>query len=122
MLGDGLISIIKMDGTILSLAEDKTDSFSNITNSLSKNMTNKEWRFLRLQENLCRAVLLCTDGVSDDLVNTEGFVSGFVSYAVDLSCVSASRYTRELLNNWPTPKHSDDKTIACLFRKEAGDE
>jgi len=123
MIGDGLIGILKIDGTVLSLAEDKTDGFSNLTSALSMKTTSKEWRFLTLQEDLCRAVLLCTDGVSDDLTDTEEFVRGFIISLTDnLACVSASRNTRKMLENWPTPKHSDDKTIVCLFRKEAEDE
>ena len=35
--------------------------------------------------------------------------------------VSASRHVRAMLESWPTPKHSDDKTLACLCRTEATD-
>jgi serine/threonine protein phosphatase PrpC len=122
MIGDGLIAILKIDGTVLPLTENKSDSFSNITSALSKNTTSKDWRFLTLQEELCRAILLCTDGVSDDLMDTDSFIREFVTYTIDLACVSASRNTRKMLENWQTPKHSDDKTIVCLFRKEIEDE
>jgi len=122
MLGDGLIAVLKNDGTVLSLAEDKTNGFSNITSALSKKTTDKEWRFMTLQEELCRAVLLCTDGVSDDLTDTDAFISEFLTHTVDSACISASRNARIMLENWPVPKHSDDKTIACLFRRETEDE
>ena len=123
MLGDGLLAVLKSDGTVLSLSEDKTGSFSNVTSALSKNTTSKDWRFLTLQENLCRAVLLCTDGISDDLTDIDNFVRGFVAHSVALACtVAASRSARKMLEDWPTPKHSDDKTIACLFGEEVVDE
>lgn len=122
MIGDGLAAILKIDGSVLTLTEDKTNGFSNITSALSKNITGKEWRFLTLQEDLCRAVLLCTDGVSDDLTDTVRFVNEFITYTVNSACVSASRNTRIMLEDWPAPRHSDDKTIVCLFRKEAEDE
>ncbi|MDR2596006.1 MAG: protein phosphatase 2C domain-containing protein [Treponema sp.] len=122
MLGDGLIAVLKNDDTVLSLAEDKANGFSNITSALSEKTTDKEWRFQTLQEELCRAVLLCTDGVSDDLTDTDAFIRGFITHAVDSACVSASRNTRIMLEDWPVPKHSDDKTIACLFRREPEDE
>ena len=122
MLGDGLAAALKNDGTVLSLTEDKTGSFSNFTSALSKNTTSKDWQFLTLQEDLCQAVLLCTDGVSDDLTDIDTFVRNFLTHAVNFACISASRNTREILENWLTPMHSDDKTIACLFRKETDDE
>ena len=123
MLGDGLISILKTDGSVISLNENKTDSFSNITTALSSKTAGKEWRFLPpLQEELCRAVLLCTDGVSDDLTDTDELIKMIISSAGNSACVSLSRNIRIMLENWPTPKHSDDKTIACLFRKETEDE
>jgi serine/threonine protein phosphatase PrpC len=122
MLGDGLIAILKNDGAVSSLSEDKTDGFSNITSALSTKTTGKDWRFLSLQGELCRAVLICTDGVSDDLTDTDSFTREFIAHAVDSACVSASRNARIMLEDWKTPKHSDDKTIACLFRKEAEDE
>jgi len=122
MLGDGLIAVLKNDDTVLRFTEDKTDSFSNLTSALSKNITSSGWRFYTVQENFCQAVLLCTDGVSDDLTDTDSFVRDFVAYTVNSACISASRNTRIMLENWPTPKHSDDKTIACLFRKELDDE
>jgi serine/threonine protein phosphatase PrpC len=123
MLGDGLIAILKIDGTVMSFDENKTNGFSNLVNSsLSAKITGRDWQFLEIHENHCRAVLICTDGISDDLADTGRFVREFVTYHVDLAVVSASRKTREMLEKWPTPKHSDDKTLACLFRKDADDE
>jgi len=122
MLGDGLAAILKNDGTVLSLTEDKTESFSNLTSALSKNTTSKDWQFLALQEDLCRAVLLCTDGVSDDLMYVDKFTHDFLTHTVNFACISASRNTRDMLEKWPALKHSDDKTIACLYREETDNE
>jgi len=60
--------------------------------------------------------------VSDDLTDMTGFAKEFCEAHRCLSSVSAARWTREALEKWPTPKHSDDKTIACLFREEVVDE
>ena len=49
-------------------------------------------------------------------------MAGFVKAYRGLAQVTASRLAREMLENWPVPKHSDDKTIACLFRAEVPDE
>ena len=76
MLGDGLAAAIKSDGSVVSLSEDKSQGFSNITAALSPNVSPKDWRYLSLPEEECFAVLLCTDGVADDLDDVDGFVMG----------------------------------------------
>jgi len=122
MLGDGLVAALTVDGSVVSLSEDKSQGFSNITAALSPNASLKDWRHMSLREGECDAVLLCTDGVADDLENIDGFVLEFIKKHRALATVSANRCTRAMLENWPTPKHSDDKTIACLFREEVADE
>jgi serine/threonine protein phosphatase PrpC len=122
VLGDGLAAALKADGSVVSLSEDKSQGFSNITAALSSNVSAKDWRHLSLPEEECAAVLLCTDGVADDLDNVDGFVKDFIEAHRTLAAVSANRQIRTMLENWPTPKHSDDKTIACLFREEVADE
>ena len=122
MLGDGFVAAVKTDGSVVSLSDDKTEGFSNITLALSPQLNEKDWRWLAFPEEECRSIVLCTDGVADDLNDIDGFVKEFEGAHNDLSVVSASRRTREILENWPTPKHSDDKTIACLLWEEVADE
>ena len=119
MLGDGLVAVLKSDSSVVSFSEDKALGFSNITTALSANVSSNEWRYFSFPEEQCNAVLLCTDGVADDLDNVDGFVSGFIETHCSIAEISANRRTREMLEKWPTPKHSDDKTIACLFRVDA---
>ena len=122
MLGDGVAAAVRSDGSISSLSDDKSESFSNITAALSPDVTEKDWRWLSIHEEDCQAIVLCTDGVADDLSDPTGFVKEFYEAHRRLASVSASRCAREALEKWPTPKHSDDKTIACLFREEVADE
>lgn len=122
MLGDGLAAAVRTDGSVVSLSEDKSQGFSNMTAALSPKLTTREWRYMSLPANECAAVLLCTDGVSDDLDYVDGFVTGLVDAYRPLAATSASRHLRAMLESWPTPQHSDDKTIACLCREEAADE
>jgi len=122
MLGDGLVAAVRMDGTVTLLSDDKSEGFSNITAALSTDVTEKDWRWLSIPEEDCQSILLCTDGVADDLSDVNGFVKEFCEAHRVLSSVSAARRTREVLESWPTPKHSDDKTIACLLRDEAANE
>jgi hypothetical protein len=122
MLGDGLAAAIRSDGSVLSLLEDKSQGFSNITGALSPHVSPQNWRYMSLPADQCTAVLLCTDGVSDDLDNADGFVTGLVAAHRPLAAASASRHLRQMLESWPTPRHNDDKTIACLCREEATNE
>jgi hypothetical protein len=122
MLGDGLVAAVRGDGSIASLSDDKSEGFSNITAALSPDVTAKDWRWLSMPEEDCQSIVLCTDGVADDLSDPTGFVKEFCDAHRGLSSVSAARRTREALEKWPTPKHTDDKTIACLFREEVADE
>jgi len=121
-LGDGLGAIVKTDGSIELLSDDKSDGFSNITAALSPNVKENDWHWLSRPEDECQSIVLCTDGVSDDLSDVNGFVRQFSDAHRVFSSVSAARRAREALEKWPTPKHSDDKTIACLFREEVVDE
>jgi len=117
MLGDGLAAAVKKDGSVVSLYDDKSEGFSNITSAITPNTSAADWRDVSLVEEECIAVLLCTDGVADDLVDRDGFVKGLVETHRGLATVTADRHIREMLASWPTPKHSDDKTIACLYRE-----
>lgn len=119
MLGDGLIATLKTNGSVVSLTEDKSQGFSNVTKALSSEKSTQDWQHLTLQETECDAILLCTDGVSDDLEDLDGFVKGFVQGHRNLAAISANRHSRAMLEHWPTPKHSDDKTIVCLCREES---
>lgn len=122
LLGDGCAAAVKRDGTVESLTDDKTASFSNMTDALTPATSEDQWSLLDVSEPECEAIVLCTDGVSDDLDDIDGFVAGFVSAHRGLAHASASRQTRQMLEEWPVPKHSDDKTVACLVRAEASDD
>lgn len=120
MLGDGLIAVLKRDGSVVMLSDDKTASFSNLTSALSTDPVPAQWRFLSLPTNDCRAILLCTDGVADDLLpeRTADFVRSLISHYADFSEESANQDCAQMLEHWTTPGHADDKTIACLCKME----
>lgn len=122
ILGDGCVAAVKSDGSVTALMDDKTTGFSNVTRALTPATDEMHWIVLDVPEAECAAVVLCTDGVSDDLDDVEGFMAGFVKAYEGLAQMTASRQTHELLETWPVPKHADDKTIACLLRTEVADE
>ena len=120
MLGDGLIAVLKTDGTVKELTEDKDGSFSNQTDALSENTKPKQWRTASVAQEECLAVLLCTDGVADDLLpeRRDAFVRHIYEQGQKLAPATVARELRKMLEDWPVPKHSDDKTLVCLYRCE----
>ncbi|MCQ4292106.1 MULTISPECIES: PP2C family serine/threonine-protein phosphatase [Stutzerimonas] len=118
MLGDGLVAAIRSDGSVMTLTDDKSQGFSNITSALSQRVSERHWQITSLPERDCLAILLCSDGVADDLEDIPGFVTGVIEAHRSLAAVTASQRLQAMLEHWPTPKHSDDKTIACLCREE----
>ena len=122
MLGDGMAAAILNDGSVKLLKESKEEGFSNITKSLSEKTQATDWMTMSVPVKRCKAILLCTDGVADDLVDEEGFARSIVDNLCKLPVISAASDAANMLIDWPTPKHSDDKTMACLFKREYPDE
>ena len=125
LLGDGCAAAVRADGRVTILTDDKTGSFSNMTESLSSTVSADKWKLACIPESECEAIVLCSDGVSDDIVGTDnlrGFMRGFAESSAEMATISAAKSATEMLENWPTPKHTDDKTIACLLKKEVEDE
>ena len=120
-LGDGCAAVAKTDGTVVTLMDDKRHSFSNQTTSLSAHTSAGDWLVLEALAAEVQAIVLLTDGVADDLDDADGFVLGLVHALASLPEDIATRDLADILDTWPVPKHSDDKTIACLIRKEGGD-
>lgn len=119
-LGDGMIAICGEDeASSLVLRDNKEDSFSNCTNSLQQEFEPDEWEISSIDNSDCKAVVLCTDGVSEDLLSEMQ-----INFAQELSYTYADLETKQRrrdlklwLNEWPGRGHSDDKTIACLYKR-----
>ena len=124
-LGDGLIAVCSnsSDEPIL-LYDTKQDSFSNLTFSFGCEFRPEQWQTRTILSDHCDAVVLCTDGISDDLMpdkQSEFAKELYISYR-DYSSRQRKNELRGWLKDWPVPGHSDDKTIACLFKKERASE
>ena len=120
-LGDGMIAAFgAAEENHLILSDNKQDSFSNYTNSLQQEFKPYQWEIATIESSKCKAVVLCTDGISDDLLPEKRMIFAqelYYSYA-DMEPEERKRDLKCWLNEWPVPGHSDDKTIACLFKKE----
>jgi serine/threonine protein phosphatase PrpC len=124
-LGDGMIVAHgRSNKDSFVLDDKKQDSFSNYTNSLGKDIEASEWESIKIKSSEYKAIVLCTDGVSDDIVGRYvfDFSESFVKEYSNVFFMNRTREIQKMLNHWPVPKHSDDKTIACLFKKEGWDE
>lgn len=118
MLGDGILAAMLVTGEIVILEDDKSDSFSNMVSALDPESIETDWLYREIDENECKAILICTDGVGDDLVDISGFFKEFLDAFASLEANIASQKIQEMLENWPVPRHSDDKTLVCLFSDE----
>ena len=114
-LGDGLSLV--MDGNVLQTITRTADDFSNETTGLGIARRLSEWQTLECSQSSETAVLLATDGIADDLDSSR--LGEFVRFVRSTYCplAPAARWRRLAhdLRNWPTPYHSDDKTLAFLW-------
>jgi len=117
-LGDGLVVVQGDEGTSTLVAR-CDDRFANETNALGVTSRISAWTKLQLEKG-ARSVVLCTDGVADDLVLDR--LGTFVEWLIDDVRPSGPAKRRHILKRafreWPTPNHLDDKTIAVLHVSE----
>jgi len=119
-LGDGMIvALEETSENHFILSDNKQDSFSNCTNCLQQEFKPEQWDTATIESAKCNAVVLCTDGISDDLLPEKQieFISEFVGEYAGMEQKKRRIDIQHMLNEWPVPKHSDDKTIACLSKK-----
>lgn len=129
-LGDGLIAALaeaekNPDGGVVSFPVDaalgsgEEKEFANVTTGLGDTLHIERWRSAWLPVSNCRAIVLCTDGVADDLKGESRhlFMTDFVASFAHMSKRHRSLAIRQVLTDWPVPKHTDDKTLACLYFK-----
>lgn len=119
-LGDGMVAINSHNQTqVLFEADNK--AFANFTYGLGNVLNFNLWRLMWIHEEQLNAVMLTTDGVADDLQHELKplFVSDILQGSLSLSYAEFYKDLEQMLVNWPTPMHSDDKTIACLIDRIA---
>jgi len=118
-LGDGMAALANPDGT-LAFVESSERVFGNVTTGLGIARSTAEWAVLtRDVFSPGSAVMLATDGISDDLRHDS--VMEFIAHVIaEYSSMPPKRRSRALrseLERWPTPHHLDDKTLAVLWNR-----
>jgi serine/threonine protein phosphatase PrpC len=116
-LGDGLL-LYRSQGHFGVLTPER-NGFGNQTDALGISRSWSDWHCERLHLNQPGdGVLMMTDGVADDL-RPERLEHFFQMVLKECACRSrrnGRKWLHEQLQGWPTPGHSDDKTIALIFR------
>ena len=111
-VGDGLVLVVAREGSAIRLPTGR-GPFGNETHALPGGAL----YLMELPLSQVRAVLLCTDGVADDLVpGTEdrlalAFEAMALAKGVDNLRVSIESW----LENWPTPASRDDRSLGLLL-------
>ena len=115
-LGDGLV-LVRAEGEITTVGG-HGDTFSDRTLGLGVPHRMEEWQEQQWGPVGELTVVLCTDGVSDDLrpETLPEFVDWLEPLAQGPPRTSGSAI-RRALRAWPVPRHSDDKTVAVLLAR-----
>lgn len=115
-LGDGMVAIHSQAQTKLLFGDDNK-AFANFTYGLGNVLNFNLWRLMWIHDEQLNAVMLTTDGVADDLEHELKplFVSDILQGSLSMSASEFYADLEQMLINWPTPMHTDDKTIACLI-------
>jgi serine/threonine protein phosphatase PrpC len=117
-LGDGFIAGLAENGTVDLLTPDKSEGFLNLTVGLASRGAIDRWQTTLVDDRKYIALVACTDGIADDIEDPliHQFVQAIYEHYCDCSHAERTRDVRRWLQHWPVPGHSDDKTIACIFR------
>jgi serine/threonine protein phosphatase PrpC len=116
-LGDGIV-LYSSNGQFKILTPQRT-GFANQTSGLGITKSFSDWSIADL--TLSRpgdGILLATDGISDDLrpERMEAFFRSMGRQVALRKRRGSKKWFRRQLESWPTPGHSDDKTLGMIVR------
>lgn len=91
------------------------DDFANETQALGMTQSLSSWKVKELETGI-QSVILCTDGVADDLRHDRyGIFADWLCREIrNMTPRERSKTLARELRSWPTPHHIDDKTIAVV--------
>ena len=116
-LGDGILLFESKEETILVKSSDDY----NFTKSLGSSKSFDDWNLKSFSFDINDfTLLIATDGVSEDLVENKEteFAKSLIQEILKLKRNIRNNYLKQLLENWPTKFHSDDKTICIAWEKK----
>lgn len=113
-LGDGMICLLGKDETSsVVLSDNKDESFSNATQSLSDSAAANEFKYTFYERSSFRGIILSTDGISSDMENGKelSFADDLFSELRKMPSRKRIAFIQNMMENWPVPNHTDDKTL-----------
>ncbi|MDM1018749.1 PP2C family serine/threonine-protein phosphatase [Acinetobacter sp. VNK23] len=92
--------------------------FSNQTNALGFSKRWEDWGYKMIYfTQPDHSIALMTDGISDDLVNEQDFLTTMLRTLKSKNFRQAKKYLQHELHHWQTPQHGDDKSIGLIYWK-----
>lgn len=116
-LGDGILHFGSKEEIVLVKSLDDY----NYTKSLGNSKSFDDWNLKSFSFDINDFTLLvATDGISEDLVENKEteFTEAIIQKMTKLKQNKRNNYLKQLLENWPTKFHSDDKTICIAWEKK----
>jgi serine/threonine protein phosphatase PrpC len=116
-IGDGL-ALLRSARGLEWVVGPRAGGFVNETDALGSAAS---WTTRSFPREAGSVVLLATDGVADDLIpeRIEGFVQWLMDDFAGMAPAQRWRALQRELKDWPTPHHTDDKTLVVLAQREA---
>lgn len=116
-LGDGLI-LCRSNGRFTNITPERR-LFSDQTFALSTKFNFSDW--VVHESTLVEpgdGVVMMTDGISEDIDHNrlDAFFEEIRFQTFKMKTIQMRRWLTQQLNEWPTPGHSDDKSLAALFK------
>jgi len=110
-LGDGVISTASRVITPIS-----NDEFSNVTTGLGLSKKFSDWEISEgALSNEDNGILLASDGISEDVIDHCAFTQALIAYSHNKSPRRIKKHLKNMLTHWPTPNHTDDKSLTMVI-------
>jgi len=113
-VGDGLILALDLEHQHPIFCTSNTfKPFSNTTVAVDEDFVPSNWVFQKTPKPERFILMMCTDGIADDLIEGEEhkFLENLFTVSQKTSPEECSQMMLTTLQNWTTPQHHDDKTI-----------
>lgn len=116
-IGDGL-ALLRTPRGLEWIVGPRAGGFANETDALG---CSASWKSRSCPRETGGVVLLATDGVADDLLpeRIAGLVEWLMADFAGMAPAQRWRALQQELRAWPTPHHTDDKTLVVLAQREA---
>lgn len=117
-LGDGMLCVCTEEEASLPFGLPEKE-FGTATDGLGRNFSLRPWKWMFIPAGRARGIVLATDGVADDLREeyAGSFACGILDTAQADGPEAVEKDLTDILTHWPVAGHSDDKTIAGIFRR-----